>query len=52
MLGLEARASRARALATPFAAAAEPVDRACWDWYAQSCPCALAPGGCRASPSP
>jgi hypothetical protein len=50
MLGLEARASRARALATPIVAAAEPVDRACWDWYAESCPCGLPPGACRAHP--
>jgi hypothetical protein len=30
--------------------AAEVTDRSPWDWYAQSCPCGLPPGECRAHP--
>ena len=30
--------------------AAEVTDRSLWDWYAQSCPCGLPPGECRAHP--
>ena len=31
-------------------AAAEVIDRSPWDWYAESCPCGLPPGECRAHP--
>ena len=29
---------------------AEVTDRSPWDWYAESCPCGLPPGECRAHP--
>ncbi len=48
MLTQETRLCRADArLGTP-----RPVvtDRSPWDWYAESCPCGLPPGGCRAHP--
>ena len=28
----------------------EVTDRSTWDWYAESCPCGLPPGDCRAHP--
>ncbi len=28
----------------------EPPVRAPWDWYAESCPCGVPPGECRAHP--
>jgi len=48
MLGQEARVAWLEALAG--APAAERVDRARWDWYAQSCSCGLLPGECREHP--
>ena len=51
MYGMKrARVLRVEARRRPVAA--EVTDRSPWDWYAQSCPCGLPPGECRASPRP
>ena len=48
MSGLRARVARAEARLGP--ATAVVTDRSPWDWYAQSCPCGLPAGDCRAHP--
>src|SRR5260370_9138041 len=43
-----ARVAWAKAHLRPAPAAV--TDRSPWDWYAESCPCGLPPGECRAHP--
>ena len=48
MFEMETRLARVKAGLGPRAA--DLTDRSPWDWYAQSCPCGLPPGECRAHP--
>ena len=48
MLAMDTRLTRAKTGLGPRAV--EMADRSAWDWYAQSCPCGLPPGECRAHP--
>jgi len=48
VLEMETRLARVKAGLDPRAA--DLTDRSPWDWYAQSCPCGLPPGDCRAHP--
>ena len=50
MSGLETRIARLKATGRRALAAPVVADRSAWNWYAESCPCGLPPGDCRAHP--